>query len=335
MILTVTANPSLDRTYITGPVALGEVNRALRDTVEASGKGVNVSRALHAAGIATVAVLTAGGSEGEQLRALLDRDGLPHVPVAVHGSTRTNITIAEPGRTTKVNSAGQSPTAADYDTLVAVVATQARHASWVVLSGSVPLGAERDLLPRLVAAAREAGARTVVDTSGDALVAAADAAPDLLAPNADELAALTGRPLPGWGPELIREALAAATGVTRRTGSALLVSLGVDGALWVSGDGRHALHAVAPPITPVNTVGAGDALLAGWLAVGPDAGNDGGDGPAGRLARAVAWGTAACLMPGTAGDVAAGADITAINVIDLTVADLPTPLDAGAARDPV
>jgi len=328
MILTVTANPSLDRTYTTGPVALGEVNRALRDTVEASGKGVNVSRALHAAGIATVAVLTAGGSDGEQLRALLDHDGLPYVPVVVQGATRTNITIAEPGRTTKVNSAGHPLTAADYDTLVAVVATQALHASWVVLSGSVPPGAERNLLPRLVAVARGAGARTAVDTSGDALVAAADAAADLLAPNADELAALTGRPLPGSGPELVHEALAAATDVTRRTGSALLVSLGVDGALWVSSEGRHALHARPPRITPVNTVGAGDALLAGWLAARPDAGYDGGDGPAGRLARAVAWGTAACLMPGTAGDVATSADIAAVTVTDLTVTDRARAVDS-------
>jgi 1-phosphofructokinase len=320
VIVTVTTNPSLDRTYATGPVALGEVNRARYDTVEASGKGVNISRALHAAGIATVAVLTAGGSEGDQLRALLDRDGLPYVPIDVPGATRTNVTIAASDRTTKVNSVGQPLTTADHDTLTAVVAAQACHANWVVLSGSVPPGAERDLLPRLLAAAREAGARTAVDTSGDALVAAADAAPDLLAPNADELSALTGRRLPGGGHELVGEALAAATGVVHRTGSAMLVSLGAVGALWVSGDGRRALHAVAPPITPINTVGAGDALLAGWLALTPATGtNDGGEGPAGQLARAVAWGTAACLLPGTAGDVSAAADTTAVTVTDLAV----------------
>ncbi|HKT00234.1 MAG TPA: hypothetical protein VJT31_11945, partial [Rugosimonospora sp.] len=76
------------------------------------------------------------------------------------------------------------------------------------------------------------------------------------------------------------------------------------GALWVAGEG--AWHASPPLVVPVNTAGAGDALLAGWLyADGPE--DD-------RLARAVAWGTAACLMPGTAGDVAARADVSSVRV---------------------
>ena len=104
----------------------------------------------------------------------------------------------------------------------------------------------------------------------------------------------------------------------RRTGSALLVSLGEAGALWVDCTKRpeQVWHAAAPPVIPVNTVGAGDALLAGWLA--GDEREDRPDGAPARLARAVAWGTAACLMPGTAGNVAAGADVPAVTITDLT-----------------
>jgi 1-phosphofructokinase len=305
MILTVTANPSLDRTYVTGALALGEVNRARAESVEASGKGVNVSRALHAAGAPTVAVLPAGGAEGEQLRRLLDADGLRYTLVPVAAPTRTNTTIAEAGgRTTKVNSPGAPLPPREAEALVAAVARAAEGAGWAVFSGSLPPGGGAGLLPRLIGAARAAGARTAVDTSGEPLAEAAGAGVDLLAPNAAELAALTGRDLPGSGPALVREALAAAREVHRRTGSALLVSLGAAGAVWVAGD--EALHGVGPEVTPVNTAGAGDALLAGWLY--------GAGEPPQRLARAVAWGTAACLMPATAGHVAARAEPGAVAV---------------------
>jgi 1-phosphofructokinase len=316
MIVTVTANPSLDRTYTTGSLVLGQVNRAVADTVEASGKGVNVSRALHAAAVATVAVLPVGGSEGEQLRTLLDGERLRHVLVPTGVPTRTNVTVAELGRTTKINSPGRALKQQDFDALVNVVATQARRARWVVISGSVPPGAGDDLLPRLVAAAREAGASTAVDASGAALRAAAGATPGVLAPNADELAELAGGSLAGEGKALVRAALDVAVSVSRRTGSALLVSLGADGALWVDCDSRRVWHAVAPPVIPVNTVGAGDALLAGWL--GGEEDIDGEHGAPARLARAVAWGTAACLMPGTAGNVADRADVAAVTITDLT-----------------
>jgi 1-phosphofructokinase len=203
----------------------------------------------------------------------------------------------------------------------------------VVISGSVPPDAGIDLVPRLIAVARHSGARTAVDVSGPALEAASNAAPDLLAPNAAELAELSGGPRPDPDRDNVRdpardpvrdpvrEALHAAVEVSRRTGSSLLVSLGAAGALWVQA-GQRVWHAVPPPVTPVNTAGAGDALLAGWLAGEPDD-DDHDDDPQNtqtprRLARAVAWGTAACLISGTAGDVAAEADATAVTVTDLT-----------------
>lgn len=303
MILTVTLNPSLDRTYLLGPLLVGEVNRAGADTVEASGKGVNVSWALHRAGVPTCALLPLGGTEGDQVRALLDAGGLPYEAVPVAVPTRTNVTLVEAaGRTTKVNSPGRPLADGEYHRLAGAIGRLAGGAAWTVFSGTLPPEADPATLPRLMAAARAAGSRIAVDASGDALAAAVEARPDLLAPNAAELAALTGMAVPE---NELRAAIGAAAGVAARTGGGLLVSLGADGALWVAG-GR-ARHATPPPITPVNTAGAGDALLAGWLASA--------DGD--PLARAVAWGTAACLLPGTTGDVAAVADSAAVTVVDV------------------
>ena len=309
MILTVTPNPSLDRTFTLGGLRLGELNRAGADSVVASGKGVNVARTLHAAGVRTGVVLPAGGPEGAQFGALLDADGLTHRIVRTDAPVRTNVTLLEPGRTTKVNAPGHPLAPAEADALVDAVENLALGAEWVVCCGSLPPGTPSELIGRIVEAGRRSGALTAVDTSGPALEEAAGAGPDVLAPNVEELAALTGRSFPPGGRPLVRAALDAASGLAAGTGGGVLVSLGPDGAVWV--DAEDTLHGVAPPVTPVNTAGAGDALLAGWLA------RDGGKPE--RLRTAVAWGTAACLLPSTAGDVAASARPERVEIHDLGV----------------
>jgi 1-phosphofructokinase len=125
-----------------------------------------------------------------------------------------------------------------------------------------------------------------VDASGAALAAAVEARADLIKPNRDELAELTGRPV-----ESIADALAAGRETRARTGGTVLVSLGADGAMLLTPAGDW--YAIGPRITPVNTTGAGDALLAGYLA------DDTAD-PAARLASAVATGVSACLAEATA-----------------------------------
>lgn len=305
MILTVTTNPSIDRTYHCGAVRLGEVNRASADGTEASGKGVNISRVLHAAGVATMAVLTTAGAEGAQLCDALRGEGIRFDAVGVSGVTRTNISLLEPdGRTTKINGAGTPLAGPDAAALAHAVRTLAGTARWVVCSGSLPPDTDPGLVAEFVHAARAAGAPVAVDTSGPALDAALHAHPDVLAPNGSELATLTGRTVRTAG-----DAHRAAAGVAAVTGGALLVSLGAEGALYVCRDG--AWHAVPPAVRPVNTAGAGDALLAGWLAA---------PGPVEqRLAQAVAWGTAACLLPGTAGNVAAVARPERVRVARIDV----------------
>lgn len=286
MIVTVTPNPSVDRTYRLGALRSGTLNRARSVTVEASGKGVNVSRVLARLGTRTRMVVTAGGPEGRLLASLLDGlpvDGAVDL-VEVAGHTRVNVTlVTDAAEPTKVNEPGTALSAEETAALVsAVESVLAGGVTWLACCGSLPAGTDPGLIGQLVAAGRAARVPIAIDSSGTALAAAVAAGADLVKPNADELAELAGADLAPHD---------AARAVQARTGGTVLASLGAAGALLVTPDG--AWHATPPPITPVNTTGAGDALLAGYL------GAEELEPPA-RLARAVAVGTSACLVESTA-----------------------------------
>lgn len=296
-VVTVTPNPGLDLTYLLldgghlDPAV--EVHRAGAVHLEASGKGVNVSRVLTLAGRPSTAVLPVGGVTGQQLAGLLARDGVPHRLVPQAGDTRVNTTVLTPaGPTTKINAPGAAMTAGEVADLVAAVddvlvseqADGAAGAGWLLICGSMPPGVDAaDLVGRLVAGAHARGWRVAVDSSGAGLRAAVAAGADLLAPNAAELAEVrpgaappragdpVARPetggLPTDVPAGVLAVAAAALALARDCGGDLLVSLGADGALWT--DGRRAVHGRGPAVVPVNSAGAGDALLAGWFAAGP------------------------------------------------------------------
>ena len=302
MILTLTPNPSLDLTFGLDELARGEVQRASSMTVEAGGKGINVSRNLVANGRASLAVAPIGGPSGEQFLSLLEGLGMDLVCVPVDGAVRMNVSLAEVGgMLTKINASGPRLSDGELDLLLGKTAEAGRDAEWLALCGSLPPGAPADLYARAVSLGRGAGCRVAVDSSGPSLEAALGAGPDLIKPNGEELADLVGRPLATLGDVL------AAAGEVRAGGvGAVLVSLGADGALLVDEDG--ALHADTPPFVPASTVGAGDALLAGFLYAG-------GGGKAG-LVEAVAWGAAAARLPGSRGPRPADLDREAVRLHD-------------------
>ena len=188
MIVTVTPNPSIDRTIEIDRLERGGLNRARRSTAEAAGKGVNVSCALAMQGVATVAVVAlAQDSASTYLRLLADAVPIAGVPIA--GSIRTNVSVVEAdGTLTKLNEPGPTLTSDDVDAIL-VAASGVSRASWVVGCGSLPPGAPVDFYARLAAGASP-GRRVAIDTSSEALGAAVCAGVALIKPNLDELEAL-------------------------------------------------------------------------------------------------------------------------------------------------
>ncbi|NLU75720.1 1-phosphofructokinase [Streptomyces sp. HNM0575] len=286
-VVTVTPNPSLDRTYEIAGLARGAVLRAEADRVDPGGKGVNVSRALAAAGSSTVAVLPLGGPEGALLAQLLGRRGIEVAGVPVRESTRVNISLAEPdGSLTKINAPGPQLSADEAEALLEAAGERATGAgaSWIVCSGSLPRGLPPGWYAGLVARVHEHGVRIALDTSGPALRAALRERPDVIKPNAGELAEAVGRPLATVG-----DAVKAAEELRGAGAGAVLASLGATGQLLVDASGTY--FGSAPSVPVRSDVGAGDASLAGFLGAG-------GAGPR-ALAPAVAHGLAAVQLPGS------------------------------------
>lgn len=285
MILTLTLNPSLDRTIEIAALARGTVIRAARARLDPGGKGVNVSRALLANGVAARAVVPFAGDEGRQLVRLLAAEGLDMVTVPVAGTTRSNVTLAEPdGTITKINEPGPALSAAELDTIADTVLAAAREADWVVASGSLPPEVPADVYARLCRRFAAAGIHVAVDSSGPALACALAAGPALVKPNLDELAAATGS-----APACVGDVIEAAATLRAAGARTVLASLGADGAVLVEDGGVW--YGEAAVTEPRSSVGAGDAMLAGFLAAG-------GHGvPA--LAEALAWGAAAVRLPGS------------------------------------
>ena len=265
-VVTLTANPSLDRTLdLPGPLVAGGIVRLTGGGTEPGGKGVNVARAIAAAGGDVVSVLPAAASDPivTALRAL----GLELATVPVSTPVRTNYTLVDPeGTTTKLNEPGAALDDGTRAALTGILHGHAAAAQWVVLSGSLPPSTPVGWYAELVTSLRDTGVRVAVDTSEAPLLAllaaGPDAAPHLLKPNSEELAQLAGVSEDEIlsDPEVAR---AAVRTLHDRGVVEVLLTLGADGALFSRADGG--LWSAQPPsITVRSTVGAGDCSLAGY-----------------------------------------------------------------------
>jgi 1-phosphofructokinase len=245
------------------------------------------------------------------------------VPIAT--PVRTNYTLAEPdGTTTKLNEPGAALDDAARDALAAALHEHAEGASWVVLSGSLPPGTPLDWYADLVRSLRDTGARIAVDTSEAPLLAllaaGPDAAPDLLKPNSEELAQLSG--VPETHLTANRAAALAAVDTLHARGVAeVLLTLGADGALLSCAEGVWS--ATPPRIAVRSTVGAGDCSLAGHVLA-----DLAGAPPAERLRSAVAYGAASASLPGSA--VPTPEQVAALDVEVATVRTAGLPSTATA-----
>ncbi|HNV13725.1 MAG: 1-phosphofructokinase [Actinomycetales bacterium] len=310
MIVTLTPNPSIDRTVSVPALEHGEVNRASDSRIDPGGKGINVARALATNGTEALAVLPSGGPEGHLLQALLRRSGTAYTAVPIAGTTRMNIAVIEPdGTTTKLNEPGPTLSADEFDALLATVDNHLDpDLRWIVGCGSLTPGMPEGIYADLVRRGHAHGIKVAIDSSGAPFTAAVPAGPDLIKPNHEELEELVGRPL-----HTLAEVGEAARTLVDGGIETVIVSLGKHGALLVNA--VAVAHAIAHVAHPVSTVGAGDSLVAGYLHAVCR-----GAGPREALATGVAWGAAAVSLPGSR--MPGPDDIAAITVTSTDTPDL-------------
>ncbi|MEV4092489.1 1-phosphofructokinase family hexose kinase [Streptosporangium saharense] len=294
-VLTVTLNLALDVTYVAGDVDWDGVNRVGTVHRRAGGKGVNVARVLAALGCEVLVTGLAGGPNGEAALADLTAAGLPTALTPIAAPSRATLAVHDHGRelrrTALFNEPGPTVTEDEIARFLSDYDTRLRGAAAVVISGSLPTGVSPRLYAELAARARAHGVPAIVDADGEPLRHAPGGHPEIVKPNAEELArALAGSDEPHGPDAAVRGAQ-----VLRRSGAgAVVVSLGADGLLAVTREG--AWRAAMPYRVEGNPTGAGDALVAG-LTLGLVEGTPWPE----RLRRAAALGAAAVAAP-VAGD---------------------------------
>ena len=301
-IVTLTPAPTLDRTYFVTNLHRGEVNRADEVGEELAGKGINVARALHLAGIPAPAVVPIGNAE----KGILDRTGSRDflVPMWIEGALRVSTTVLERGGpTTKINEAPKPLTHDEWNKVIDLTEQTVKDndAKWLVIAGALPIdqstGTFVDLHPIFERMAK-LGVLVALDTSGEPLaywVKRGEAA--ILKPNAEELASAVKRSLLTNG-----DVIEAARELCAHGVECVLASLGSDGLLAVTKTRAFATRTT--PVEVINTVGAGDATLAGFLSAIiknplPEGENELGvpfNVPVGAMA-AVQWGAVKVTQP--------------------------------------
>lgn len=262
MILTVTLNAAIDKTLIVPGFVAGHVHRPAQTLALAGGKGINVSRVLHALGESVLATGMVAGLAGHCIRAMMDAEGLRHdFQTLATGESRTCYAILHPESPphTEINERGHLVTAADFAAFKVRYKLLVAQASWVALSGSLPPGLPAEAYLELIALAKAAGKPVSLDTSGPELPLALTGAPDLAKPNQGEAELALGRPVSlADAPNAIRKLQALGPKV---------VALTLGGAGAVVGTSDEAWFVAAPDVTVVNPIGSGDSFLAAWLAM--------------------------------------------------------------------
>lgn len=291
MIVTVTLNAALDRTLLVPNFQLGHRHRASIGIASAGGKGINVARALRRLGTPVVCTGLVGGRTGTQIVDELSDEGILNDFVRIRGESRTSVALLDPisDRYTEINEWGPEVQADELDALRAKLAYLTQGAEFVVLAGSLPRGVEAAFYAETIRDLNRRHILTVLDSEGDALRLGVQAEPHLVSPNVNEAESLVGHEfnddadLEG-GLDEIAELGARNVLITLDTGCYALVREGAE---------AHRVRALAPRLDPVSTIGAGDTLLAGFLAARM----------AGRTVEeavrgAVAAGSASVLEPG-------------------------------------
>jgi 6-phosphofructokinase 2 len=282
MVQTVTLNPALDRTLWVENIRPDDTNRIVREDRYAGGKGIDVSRVLTTLGIESKALGFVGGFTGDELEGRLLNEGIACDFVRIAGETRTNIVVNDKQAENQMVFSAGGPEIQPYELMQLMRKIEGlKQPDVVAISGSLPRNINPEIYRRIIELARDKGARVVLDTDGEALSMGVRACPDIIT-------RLVGQAL-----ESVEDILRAARCVQQGGVATVLVSMGPRGMLWVGRDGAY--RAMPPKVEVVNTIGAGDSSVAGYVY-----GLVRGLEPPKALACAVAAGTATVMRPGTA-----------------------------------
>ena len=288
MILTLTANPAIDRVLTVDRLAF-EDRAYIRSNHESpGGRGINAACVIHSFGGRTKAVAPSGGESGQRFEKLLSCCGFPLIPVPIRNPIRTNLTVTDShGLTVNLNETGPELDASELAALERAVEEHLQPEGWLMLCGSLPPGVPCCFYRRLIEAARHKDVRTLIDTDGEPLREAVEAGPTVVAPNQQEAERLLNRAL------ITRSHFLEAAARIRQMGPRnVVVSLGSRGAV-ASLESGGLWEALPPRIDAVCPIGAGDALAAAfcWAAETGSSYED-------AVRWGVAAGTASARLPG-------------------------------------
>lgn len=266
MILTVTLNAAIDKRYVVEDYQVGQVNRVKECSYVPGGKGLNVSKPASIYGAEVVATGFVGGHAGNYIEDSLKPFGIKSEFYHVEAESRSCINIWDEVNhvQTEFLEPGFTLTEREFEGFEQKFRTLVKGAKIVAMSGSVPKGLDGTAYQRLVKIVKEAGKPVILDTSGQLLEMGIQAAPTLIKPNIDEIRMLTGKIC-----DNISDIIEAAKEIHRNGVEIVAVSLGADGSLVVGEEGTF--RAEVPKIDAVNTVGCGDAMIAGF-AIGMEEG---------------------------------------------------------------
>ena len=265
--LLIALNPAVDCEWRVNVIRAEEKNEILSEVRWPGGKGINVARWLRWLDVSARLFLPLGGDTGRELAVGLRSEGIRFVRFPIPDSNRVNVVVTpESGPQFRFNQTVPRFNRTMARRLVNRASQLAAHPGPVVISGTLAFGAPDDSYARIAAVAAWAGNRFYLDCDRTPFRLALAHGPFLVKPNEHELAQWAGRSLP-----TLRDRLKAARALSRETGGWVLLSRGAKGAVLVRDRDRICLQAAAPLVAVRNTVGAGDAMLAGAItAANPD-----------------------------------------------------------------
>ncbi|WP_096436333.1 1-phosphofructokinase [Alteribacter populi] len=256
MIYTVTLNPSADYHLTLDEMKIGKTNRASSNHLTPGGKGINVSKVLKEFGNESKAVGFLAGFTGSFIEEQLRLEEVKTDFVYTAGLTRINVKL-KADEETEVNGQGSRVTEEETTALKGKLASVS-EGDFLVLSGSLPSGVSSSIYQELCDKAAGEKVNVVVDASGDALKESIQAKPFLIKPNQDELGALYNTTV-----DSTDKATQLAKKAVEEGAQHVLVSLGAQGAVFVNES--TVFFAGAPKGKLVNSVGAGDSMVAGFI----------------------------------------------------------------------